>query len=353
MMDEERKGEGIWKGEDIWKEKLIRFLKIEGINPDWISPLTPDASSRRYFRLHFKDGFMGKKTVIAMVMGEMDKAIIFEEIIEKQVEFSELPFINIGRFLRKNGIMVPEIYLVGYDVILVEDFGSMPLDVFVKMHGFDKADIYYEDAIGQLIRLQSIKDEPQSCYAYSLNFSRNMLMWEFEHFIENFMETSPTPEMKKEFEEISDMLSKSEYVLTHRDYHSKNLMCLDNKVGIIDFQDALLGPYMYDLVSLTCDAYVDIPEELEDHLIAKYIEGRKINHFQELYSACAVQRTLKAAGRFLYIYKKKRNPKFLPYVIPAVKKGIAHMRRLKLKSTDIVSEKADYWSKKLKDLEHT
>ena len=142
------------------------------------------------------------------------------------------------------------------------------------------------------------------------------------------------------------MLSSIPYTFTHRDFHSKNLMCLPGgEVGILDFQVALLGPYIYDLVSLTCDAYVDVPEELEDELKTLYkkrmggIIPQDFTDFETHYSMCAVQRTFKAAGRFLYIYREKKNKKFLPYVIQKKKKGIKHSEKLGLKSTEKIKDR--------------
>ena len=340
------------KGEDTYYRKLVEFLEKRKYKVRDIEALTPDASTRRYFRITMesKDENSRSKsdaeTKIAMVMGDIDRKIVFEEILEKQVEFRELPFINISRFLRKIGVNVPEIYDEGDGVIILEDFGDTPLDVFVNKSGFEKATPYYEDAVSQLVVMQN-SEKDDGCYAFSLEFTYGMLMWEFNHFSEYFMgfPLDKDPEMKKEFEEISKVLSSTPYKFTHRDFHSKNLMCLpEGKVGIIDFQDALMAPYVYDLVSLTCDAYVDIPEDLEKHLISLYIKksGEKgfevPEDFETHYLMCAVQRTFKAGGRFLYIHKEKGNPKFLRYVVPAVKKGLRCAEKIGLKSSDKIKE---------------
>ncbi len=325
--------------------KLERFLSSKRWNVEKIEALTPDASTRRYFRI-----YSSPETKIAMVMGELDKNIIFEEIMEKQIEFKELPFINIGRFLKRNGVNVPQIYEVGDGVIILEDFGSTPLDVLVRYEGFGRAKEYYMDSISELVKMQSLKDDG-SCYAFSLVFSKNMFLWEFNHFTEYFMgfKLSEDSIMRAEFERISEVLSQAQYVFTHRDYHSKNLMCLGNgRVGIIDFQDALLAPYVYDLVSLTCDAYIDMPQELERTILERYKELTKDrgilrigSDFEYLYLMCGVQRTLKAAGRFLYIFKEKGNPKFLEYIIPAVRNAIRCAEKLELKSTERIKEEAE------------
>jgi aminoglycoside/choline kinase family phosphotransferase len=331
---------------DSYFERLLNFLEKERIRVVDVEPLTPDASSRRYFRLFFPD----KTTKIAMVMGDIDPRIIFEEILEKQVNFKELPFINIARFLSKVGVRVPKIYQYdGERILILGDFGRTPLDVFVRENGFEKSEVFYVDAIEQLCIMQNAEKD-ENCYAFELKFTKNMLMWEFNHFCEFFMgfTIDKDKEIKKEFEEISDVLSQTPYVFTHRDFHSKNLMCLDGgNVGILDFQDALLGPYVYDLVSLTCDAYVDIPENLEDKIKSLYKQkneerGFKMpKDFEVHYAMCGIQRTLKAAGRFMFIFKEKKNKKFIPYVIPAAKKGLKLMKKLGLKSSEKVEGKIE------------
>lgn len=321
--------------------KLEEFIRKNKLNIVKIEPLTPDASTRRYFRLYFQEK---KETNIAMVMGETDKKIVFEEIMEKIINFTELPYLNISRFLRKNGVRVPDILIENKDVLLIEDFGDTPLDVFVLKNGIQKALPYYENAIEELVKMQ-LSEPDKKCYAFELNFSKNMLIWEFDHFTEYFMgfHLKEDEIMLKEFSEISEKLSQTKYVFTHRDFHSKNLMCLDNyKVGILDFQDALLGPYVYDLVSLTADAYVDVPVEVEQYLKEKYKKLASsiiTEDFEEIYSMCAAQRTLKAAGRFMYIFKVKNNKKFLPYVIPAATKGAKYLRKLGMKSAEKIENK--------------
>lgn len=324
--------------EDTYFSKLKNFLEGKGLNFLKMEPLTPDASTRRYFRLYFPDS-----SKIAMVMGELDRKIIFEEIMEKQINFKELPFVNIGRFLKKNGVNVPSIYIDGGEVLILEDFGSIPLDVFVKQNGLEKAIPFYYSAIDELIKMQTAKED-KNCYAFELAFSERMFLWEFNHFTEYFMgfQLEEDIEMHKEFSEISKILSRTRYVFTHRDFHSKNLMCLENyKVGILDFQDALLAPYTYDLVSLTADAYVSIDENVEKLLVERYkdLVGNLTDDFEDLYNMTAVQRTLKAAGRFMYISKQKKNEKFLPYVIPAASKGVRYMKKLKMSSWKKIQER--------------
>jgi aminoglycoside/choline kinase family phosphotransferase len=123
-------------------------------------------------------------------------------------------------------------------------------------------------------------------------------------------------------------------VLTHRDYHSRNLMVDGGRLGVIDFQDALMGPAGYDLASLLRDAYIALDESLIDELIAEYLDrmeqagaGRgDRSAFRRLFDFISIQRNLKAAGRFVYIDRVKKNPKFLadiPRVLGYVRRNLA------------------------------
>ena len=106
------------------------------------------------------------------------------------------------------------------------------------------------------------------------------------------------------------------------------------RLGVIDFQDALTGPATYDLASLLRDAYIELDESLIDRLVAYYLdqlqEGRQLwtnrEAFRRLFDFTCIQRNLKAAGRFVYIDQVKHNPKFLadiPRVLGYVKRNLA------------------------------
>jgi aminoglycoside/choline kinase family phosphotransferase len=122
-------------------------------------------------------------------------------------------------------------------------------------------------------------------------------------------------------------------VFTHRDYHSRNLMVDGGRLGVIDFQDALMGPATYDLASLLRDAYIQLDEALVDDLVAYYLDrmaerGSVWNDrpaFRFLFDLTSIQRNLKAAGRFVYIDRVKGNAKFLadvPRVLGYVKRNL-------------------------------
>jgi aminoglycoside/choline kinase family phosphotransferase len=107
-------------------------------------------------------------------------------------------------------------------------------------------------------------------------------------------------------------------VLCHRDYHSRNLMYHDERLYIIDFQDARMGPDTYDLVSLLRDSYVDLPEQTVGELMAYFLalkgEPDQEEAFRVRFDLMALQRNLKALGTFGYQTTARRNPVYIQYI---------------------------------------
>ena len=167
-------------------------------------------------------------------------------------------------------------------------------------------------------------------------------MWEFDHFLEygvvarqgRPMSADDSDVIRSAFQKIAELLACQPRVLTHRDYHSRNLMVDGKRLGVLDFQDALLGPPTYDLASLLRDAYIELEEPLIDDLIVYYLDQvvkqRPISSsrflFRRLFDLTSIQRNLKAAGRFVYIDEVKGNPKFLsdiPRTLEYVRRNLA------------------------------
>jgi aminoglycoside/choline kinase family phosphotransferase len=137
----------------------------------------------------------------------------------------------------------------------------------------------------------------------------------------------PTNAMRDEFVTMwRDLLSKpaaAARTWVIRDFHSPNLIWLDEragiaKVGIIDFQDAVLGPAAYDMVSLAQDARIDIPEQLELALLVRYIRARRASNdtfdpadFAELYAIMSAQRNTRLLGTFARLNRRDGKPQYL------------------------------------------
>jgi len=154
-------------------------------------------------------------------------------------------------------------------------------------------------------------------------FNERLLNWEFNHFLEYGITArnikisqSDLDIFNAETGKISAEIVKMPYTLATRDFQSKNIMEKDGELYIIDFQDALLAPRVYDLVSLLRDSYVELSNAIIDEAITYYaekIDCEKSTIIDE-FNVVTIQRKLKDAGRFVYIDKIKKNSDYLKFV---------------------------------------
>jgi len=310
-----------------------------------LSPLAGDASNRRYFRLELTGG--KPRSLVLMQLAEPEAFKQSEEAVSgASVSITELPFINILNHLAKADVAVPALYY--YDqaagLLYLEDFGDVLLtQACVNASRSDIAKLYRE-AIDTLVRIHQKATSPanQACLAFHRGFDVPLLMWELDHFLEygvvaregKPMCADDEKPVRAEFQKIAELLAAQPRVFTHRDYHSRNLMVDGRRLGVLDFQDALMGPATYDLASLLRDAYIALDESLIDELIQYYLDRMAEQGavwadrgaFRRLFDLTSVQRNLKAAGRFVYIDRVKQNQKFLadiPRTLGYVRQNLA------------------------------
>lgn len=283
------------------KEKIIQTQKLFG-----------EASYRVYSRITTESG----KTYILMQMPKGQKMSASEEITNLKEKPPELPTINIQKYLKRIGLPVPEIISFNKEAaqLVLEDLGDTKLEDVVR--GAKEADVlrWYKRAIDLLVEMQKRTPKIKDCIAFQRSFDATLFNWEFDHFAEYFFEKS-NPIFERETRKITDELCRLPQGFTHRDYQSRNLMVKDNQLYIIDFQDALLGPKVYDVVALLRDSYVDLTPHLEI-LLRYYCEksGEEYQKFRRAFDLQTVQRKLKDAGRFVYIDRVKKNPNFLKHI---------------------------------------
>jgi aminoglycoside/choline kinase family phosphotransferase len=186
---------------------------------------------------------------------------------------------------------------------------------------------------------------PQLSYAIPA-FDTEALLVEVGLMLEWYLPdrgTQPDEAIRAEFVALwRDLLAKTAsapktWVL--RDFHSPNLIWLAErpgikKVGIIDFQDAVLGPAAYDLVSLLQDARIDVPEPLELALLTRYIKARRARDetfdpagFAELYAIMSAQRNTRLLGTFARLNRRDGKPQYLrhqPRIWTYLSRSLAH-----------------------------
>lgn len=287
--------------------------------------LRGDASTRSYFRAEVEHPGPGLPSSV-IVMQLPEDAFRSDEGGGKQPAATKLPFLEIAELLRSRGLPVPEVYAEDLDhgVVLLEDLGDVTLfDELARIPSTQWPE-HYGRAIDLLAELHTRCTElPTASIVALRRFDRALLDWELDHFREwglevPFGELAPraAADLQRAFRRIAARIEAMPVGFVHRDYQSKNLMVRPgDALALIDFQDALLGPRVYDLVALLCDSYVALDLELQESMIARYAALRRIDPalvHQEFWWV-ALHRKLKDAGRFVFIDRVRKNPDFLQW----------------------------------------
>ena len=290
-----------------------------------VSPLQGDASDRRYYRLHFTTAVDGITSLVLMRLAQPYTS-------------GELPFVNVQRYLSVNRLPVPDILWddSGHGFILLEDLGDVTLEAALQGASREQTADWYRQALDILLRLQYPPSEAPrtSCVAFCLAFDVEKLMWELDFFLTHMIKQlcaqrlAPADEatLRGQFWKIAAMLARQPRVLTHRDYHSRNLMLRQDRLRVIDFQDARLGPCQYDLASLLYDSYVVLPADLRQELLTYYLkqktarDGHTIDHeaFAQMFDYMCLQRHLKALGTFAFQTAVKHTQRYMTAIPPTL-----------------------------------
>jgi len=285
-------------------ERLLKFLEGQGIKNQLIVPLTPDASTRNYFRIPWKKG----KAVAAVYPEPFDP------------DFH--PYLDVTRLFLEGGIPVPEIYGVDGQsgVIVQEDLGDRQLFRVYEAVPKDECDEYKERAINLIAQIQKATEtafERQSI-ASRLAFDEPKLSWELDFFVEHYfgslrsetLRHAEAAELRAELNDIAAELAARPRVLCHRDFHAANLMVDENdRLRVVDHQDARMGPVTYDLVSFLLDRRSELPSLAELRAYRLFLlEQRRLlglsaldpDEVAEEFRLMTIQRGLKATGTFSY-----------------------------------------------------
>jgi aminoglycoside/choline kinase family phosphotransferase len=285
--------------------RLQRFLEEKRVAADKdILALTPDASTREYFRIPWK-----RRTAIAAV---------YPEPFDPEVH----PYLDVTRLFLAAELPVPEIYEVSATsgIIIQEDLGDQQLRLFFESASEEDAESYMERAIALIASIQAATDKAYEMrsIASHLAFDEAKLSWELSFFMEHYfgslkgekLSHGEAAELKAELNDVAAELAARPRVLCHRDYHSSNLM-VDKKgrLRIVDHQDARMGPASYDLVSLLMDRQPEPPSLAEvraqrlfflEERRRRGLDSLDPDEFAREFRLMTVQRGLKAVGTFSY-----------------------------------------------------
>lgn len=268
---------------------LPKANSIEG--EFFLQPLPGDAGFRRYYRLN---------TVPTLI------AVDSPPSKEKNQEF-----IAVSLAFQAKNIKSPKIYAVDFQngFMLLEDFGEQLL---LPLLTSDSVAKQYQQAESILLTIHQVPFDARvfpkydrSDFAFELSLCRD---WFFDRLLGLTMENSSQDILDATYQALIDNALRQPQNIVHRDFHSRNIMLLQTgDMGIIDYQDAVLGPITYDLVSLLKDCYVGWPRDMvvkralnfKDQLLAnKIIEDVDNQTFLKWFDLMGLQRHIKVLGIF-------------------------------------------------------
>jgi N-acetylmuramate 1-kinase len=290
------------------RERLESWARQQlGWHDAVLTPASADASFRRYFRIQ-RDG---------------QSYILMDAPPDRE---DCRPFVYISRLLRDLGLHVPEILAedTAQGFLLLSDLGSR---LYLDELNEANVDRLYGDALGALATLQGCGPADARLPRYD----RRLLLAEMSLFrdwllgthLEMTLNDSERQRLEESFESLVANALEQPVVCVHRDFHSRNLMVSDHhNPGVLDYQDAVIGPVTYDLVSLLRDCYIDWPRSrVEGWALGYYELARQTGilrpgdadetGFLRWFDLMGVQRHLKAAGIFARLNHRDGKPGYL------------------------------------------
>ena len=341
-------------------ERLVtgrHFIEENGYGPAKRERITGDASSRSYERLT-----IGKRDIILMNSPKrpdgppVKDGKPYSQIAHLAEDIA--PFIALANGLRGRGFSAPEIYAadIKEGFIALEDLGDTKVvssDPPAPIRQYYEAAVYVLIALHKQILPDLLPVAPHVNYRLP-TYDLDAFMIEVELLLDwylPFRHVLLAPSVREEFLELwRELLAPAADALETwvlRDFHSPNLLWLPNRrgiacLGLLDFQDAVLGPAAYDLASLLQDARVDIPAQWESDLLRNYVRARSIDDpkfdpvsFAKLYATMAAQRSTKILGIFARLNRRDRKPQYLrhlPRVWDYLQRAFVHPELARLES---------------------
>lgn len=278
-----------------------------------VAPLAGDASPRRYARLTAPDG----KTAILMDMGSDDPA----------------PYLAIAAHLRSLGLCPPDVLWHGSDpgLFIISDLGTQQFAQWLDRNP-DDGDVLYAAAVDVLINLQS-RPAPAGLVVLHPGHAAAMIAPVFEWYAPA-TDAAQAAQITALLQTALQAFAADADTLALRDYHAENLVWRANRlgtdrVGLLDFQDAVIAPPEYDLVSLLRDARRDVPPALRAAMTARFARGtdRPLHRVAAASAVLGVQRNLRIAGIFARLAARDGKARYLhllPRVWDHIRDDLAH-----------------------------
>lgn len=288
------------------------------------------ASVRRFFRVRTRDG----GSAVAMYVPAQS-----HEIVKPSTQQRPWPFLEVRALLENSGVRVPA--LLGADCargfILVEDLGDT-LAQHLSHTPADREELY-RVAVRELASAQQrLSPLPADSIVLERAFDEDLLGREVEHFREWALEArgvqlsaTDRATFDRAARHLAETIASWPRGFVHRDYQSRNLMVVRDVagqlgLGWIDFQDAMMGPRIYDMVALLSDSYQTFSSEFVEARLDDFAGYHGLSPEERAllgreFRWVTVQRKLKDAGRFVFIERTHGNPAFLPFVAGSIQKA--------------------------------
>lgn len=286
-------------------------------------PAGQDVSSRRYFRVQ---------------RGE-DIQILMEAVPDKVGDdwpgHKMSDFVELGNYLRGQGLRTPEIYDVDYDggYMLLEDFGDMSFKRAAEERRASQEELYglATDGLIKIRDMTDIPDLPEYYEGRVHNSHKHIITHAIPHMRGVPNEIGLEEQYLSIWNDIESALEPCKRSFMHIDYHGENLMLIEraqglNRCGIIDYQEAMIGPCAYDLVNLLEDARIDVPMDIRHAMIERYCAGMNAQEretFENWYRILGTQFHCRVLGLFIRLVHHDGVEKYRPF-IPILQKHLHH-----------------------------
>ena len=256
-----------------------------------------ESSQRTFFRIPYKD----KSSILMVVPRGIDESI--ESFYTK------------AEIFKKANVNVPDIYFKNeaLGLLIVKDFGDDVLQFYLNKQNSNKL---IKLAIEQIHKIEVIELDKSVFLDFEKITENNLNLFK-RFFLEEFLNAPELQNLKEEIDEFYSLiiseLKDHPRVISHYDFESRNLMSLsEEKIGVIDFQDALIGPLGIDLASLFKDLYIEWTDEEISNWLEFYVENSQIAKSASLKSKdvrrmidfASLQRQTRILGKLSQVFLK-------------------------------------------------
>ncbi|MFB6349703.1 aminoglycoside phosphotransferase family protein [Moraxella sp. ZJ142] len=308
-------------------DEMMDFLNAHLAAGFSVESLPGDASFRRYHRIYLPQSQM---TYLLMDAPPQKESVSeFVHVAEVMSEAVNVPDI-IARDMARG-------------FLLLQDFGTVEFAHLIAEDAKHK-DVYYTQALGTLAQLQSISTDVDLPAYSDEKLAQEMAL--FDQWFLPYLGVSLNDHAQKLWTQLQqtviNAVAAQPKVIVHRDYHSRNLMADkgSDALGVIDFQDAVIGAYTYDLVSLVRDAYIDYDETWVEKRIQEFYQLIRprvdLGSFIAQTNVMGVQRHLKVLGIFIRLSERDGKHRYLLDIPKVMRDLLTELRWLSEHTHDAV-----------------